>query len=238
MATLIQLAPGLVVEHQPGTKSFGIRKGSEGIIWHTSEYLDFSYAQAMKCINDQRNGQPGSYNIHIYDGGAILAVPYLEASGGINPFSPAWAPESWLKNFLSPAAFADPAAYNLQVVFTGKTADIVAGKMPINMWETAAKITKWFEASAWGKDNCVMSAHEDYQTNRSDPGEGTIDKILQYYQKLTAPTVPAPVVVKTYTQVELDAAVAAAKAPLNEQIAALNGRIKIKDSYVSNYPVG
>lgn len=233
----ITLAPGLVVEYYPGTKTFGKRKGHEGIIWHTSEYPDFSRASAERCIRDQINGQPGSYNIHIFDGGAFLAVPYLEASGGINPFSPYWKPETWMKSFLSPAAWGDPAAYLMQVVFTGRAHDIEAGKMPDNMWQTAAKITKWFEASSWGKDNAVMLGHKNFQTNRYDPGKGTIEKIIQVYQKLTAPTVPEPTPVKTYTQAEMDAVTAQLK-DANGTIAKLKNRITVKDTYIKSYPVG
>lgn len=235
MAT-IELMPGLVVEHKPGTKTFGQRKGHEGIIFHTSEYGGFGRAYADACIRDQINGQPGSYNIHIFDGGAYLAVPYLEASGGINPFSTAWAPKDWLKSHLSPAAYADPAAYMLQVVFTGKTADIVAGKMPLNMWETAAKIVKWFEASAWGKDNAVLASHADFQTNRSDPGLGTVEKIIAHYLKLTAPTATPPP--RTYTQAELDLAVQDAKLLVYKEVASLKNRISMKDEYISNFPKG
>lgn len=179
-----------------GPASFGLRKGTEGIVWHTTEGSGFSRTAAVGTANWQKSN-PGSYNWIIYDGGLLLTVPYLEASGGLaTGLAPIWQPGRfpWLKEMLSPAAYADPNAYVLNVAFSGKTADIVAGKMPANMYETAARLTKWVEQQAWGKDDQVMMGHLHFQTNRSDPGAGTIEKILQVYGNLfnPAPTPPPP----------------------------------------------
>lgn len=177
-----------------GPATFGKRKGTEGIIWHTTEATGFSRAHAVGTANWQKTN-PGSYNWIIYDGGLLLTVPYLEASGGTNPASDAWAPGRypWLKSLLSPAAYADPNAYLLNVAFSGRTADILAGKMPDNMYVTAARLTKWVEDQPWAKDNAVFSGHLHWQRNRSDPGQPTIDRILAEYAKLyNPPTVPVP----------------------------------------------
>jgi hypothetical protein len=176
-----------------GPRSFGARKGTVGIIWHTTEATGFTRAAAVGTANWQKTN-PGSYNWIIYDGGLLLTVPYLEASGGVNPASASWAPERfpWLKTMLPFAAYADPNAYQLNVAFSGRTADILAGRMPPNMYETAARLTKWVEEQAWGADNLVFSGHLHWQSNRSDPGQPTIDRILSDYARLfTAPT-PAP----------------------------------------------
>ncbi len=177
-----------------GPATFGARKGTEGIIWHTTEAAGFSRSAAVSTAEWQKSN-PGSYNWIIYDGGLLLTVPYLEASGGVNPASPAWAPERypWLKQMLSPAAYADPNAYLLNVAFSGRTADILAGKMPPNMYETAARLTKWVEEQAWGKDDQVFSGHLHWQSNRSDPGQPTIDRILSEYARLfSTPATPPP----------------------------------------------
>lgn len=177
-----------------GPATFGARKGTEGIIWHTTEASGFSRAAAVGTAEWQKSN-PGSYNWIIYDGGLLLTVAYLEASGGVNPASPAWAPGRypWLRSMLSPAAYADPNAYLLNVAFSGRTADILAGKMPPNMYETAARLTKWVEEQAWGADNQVFSGHMHWQSNRSDPGQPTIDRILAEYARLfTTPATPPP----------------------------------------------
>ena len=175
-----------------GPRSFGVRKGHEGIIWHTTEGSGPSRAAAVATAQWQKSN-PGSYNFIIYDGGILLTVPYLEASGGVNPASPAWAPEryAWLKAMHSAAAYADPNAYLMNVAFSGKAADLKAGLYPANMIDTAARLIIWFEGTAWGKDNSVHSAHSDWQSNRSDPGSGVITKILARYEQLKAPA-PAP----------------------------------------------
>lgn len=177
-----------------GPATFGARKGTEGIIWHTTEASGFSRAAAVGTAEWQKSN-PGSYNWIIYDGGLLLTVPFLEASGGLNPASASWAPSRfpWLKQMLSPAAYADPNAYLLNVAFSGRTADILAGKMPPNMYETAARLTKWVEEQAWGKDDAIFSGHFHWQSNRSDPGQATIDRILSEYARLfQAPATPPP----------------------------------------------
>lgn len=184
-----------------GPDTFGARKGTAGIIWHTTEAPGFTRAAAVGTAEWQKSN-PGSYNWIIYDansagskGGLLLTVPFLEASGGVNPASPAWAPERfpWLKSMLPAAAYADPNLYQLNVAFSGRTADILAGRMPPNMYETAARLTKWVEEQAWGADNLVFSGHLNWQSNRSDPGQPTIDRILAEYARLfQAPPAPPP----------------------------------------------
>jgi hypothetical protein len=171
-----------------GPKSFGPRKGSEGNIWHTTEGTGPSRTAAVATATWQKTN-PGSYNFIIYDGGVLLTVPYLEASGGVNPASPAWAPERfpWLKEFHSPAAYADPNAYLMNIAFSGKAADLAAGKYPANMIDTAARLIIWFEGTAWGKDDSVHSGHNNWQSNRSDPGSGVITKILTRYSEIKSP---------------------------------------------------
>ena len=164
-----------------------------GIIWHTTEAAGFTRAHATGTATWQRTN-PGSYNWIIYDGGLLLTVPYLEASGGINPASASYHPERypWLKELLG-KAYSDPNKYLLNVAFSGRTADMLAGKVPPNMYTTAAKLARWVEQQAWGADNQVFSGHMHWQTNRSDPGQATIDRILSEYHRLySAPAKPPP----------------------------------------------
>ena len=181
-----------------GPQSFGARKGHEGIIWHTTEGSGPSRAAAVATAEWQKTN-PGSYNFIVYDGGILLTVPHLVASGGVNPASSAWAPAPWLKDHLTPAAFADPNAYLMNVAFSGKAADLAAGKYPANMIDTAARLVIWFE-DGFGKDNAVMCSHADWQSNRSDPGAGVVDRILARYTELRTP--PAPIDYKALFEAE------------------------------------
>lgn len=177
-----------------GPTAFGMRKGHEGIIWHTTEAAGTNRSAAVGTANWQKTN-PGSYNFIIYDGGVLLTVPYMEASGGVNPASSAWAPGRfpWLKQLLTPAAYVDPNAYLMNIAFSGKAAELAAGNYPANMIDTAARLVIWFEASAWGKDNAVMSSHANWQSNRSDPGAGVVDRILARYEAIKNPPAPVPV---------------------------------------------
>ena len=208
-----------------GPATFGLRKGSEGIIWHTTEGSGPSRAAAVATADWQKTN-PGSYNFIIFDGGILLTVPYLEASGGVNPASTAWAPAAWLKTMLSPAAFADPNAYLMNVAFSGKAADLAAGKYPVNMIDTAARLVIWFENAAFGKDNAVMCSHSDWQSNRTDPGSGVVDKILARYNAIKNPA-PAPTDYKALYEAELAKVATQTKviADLKTQLATANTKI-------------
>lgn len=159
-----------------GPAAFGLRKGTEGIIWHTTESADASRASAVATAEWQKT-HPGSYNFIIYDGGILLTVPYLEASGGVNPASAYWAPSRFpfLKVGLSAAAYADPNAYLFHVAFSGRTAVFRDQGMPANMVETARQLTAWAERAF----NRAMfhCGHMHWQTNRSDPSQKVLDLI-------------------------------------------------------------
>lgn len=166
-----------------GPAAFGPRKGTEGIVWHTTEAADASRASAVGTRNWQL-ANPGSYNWIIYDGGLLLTVPYLEASGGVNPASPAWAPSRYpfLRQNLSPAAYADPNAYLLNVAFSGKTAVFRDQGMPANMLDTAVRLTKWLEAQPWTRKPLLHCGHMHWQSNRSDPSQAVLDRIESLYR--------------------------------------------------------
>ena len=151
-----------------GPASFGRRKGTEGIIWHTTEAAGTSRAAAVATAEWQKRN-PGSYNFIIYDTGVLLTVPYLEASGGVNPASVAWDPSRYpqLRQELSAAAYADPNAYLLNVAFSGRTAVFRDQGLPLSMEATAKRLIAWAEAT-FGRP-MVHSGHYMWQTNRSDP---------------------------------------------------------------------
>ena len=158
-----------------GPATFGRRKGTEGFIWHTTEAAGTSRADAIGTAEWQKRN-PGSYNFIIHDSGILLTVPFLEASGGVNPFSASWAPYRYpaLQRELSPAAFADPNAYLLNVAFSGKTAVFRDQGMPQSMVDTARSLVEWAEGQ-WGP--MFHCGHFQWQTNRSDPSQRVLDLI-------------------------------------------------------------
>lgn len=169
-----------------GPPSYGPRKGTEGVVWHSTEGADTSRAAAVATARWQATpgATTGSYNWIIYDGGLLLTVPYLEASGGLaTGVAPYWQPGryTFLKANLSSAAYADPNAYLLNVAFSGKAASFRDGKMPQNMIETAVALTRWVEAQNWSTRPLVHSGHLNWQTNRSDPSQLVLNQIAALY---------------------------------------------------------
>jgi hypothetical protein len=185
-----------------GPRAYGLRKGTEMVVLHTTEGAGPTRANALATIKAQSPGGSlyaggGSYHWVIYDGGAILTVPYLESAGSLTanhtpPPNGVWAPKAWVKGVLSAAAEADTNAYIMAICFSGKAADLAAGKYPVNMLDTAARLIRWIEQQTWAPDNINVGAHADFQTNRSDPGAGVVDKVLARYAAIFNPP-PAPV---------------------------------------------
>ena len=169
-----------------GPATFGRRRGTEGFTWNTTEAADASRASAIGTADYQKRN-PGSYNFIIFDGGILLTVPYLEASGGVNPFSTAWAPQRYpeLKQKLSAAAYADPNAYLMNVAFSGKTAVFRDRGMPQNMVDTARRLVAWAETT-FGRP-MVHTSHAMWQTNRTDPGT----RVMQLINPVTLPDTSA-----------------------------------------------
>lgn len=229
---------------EPRPATFGPRKGSEGIVWHTTEAAGTKRTDAVATATWQRTN-PGSYNWIVYDpmslgslGGALLTVPYLEASGGLGTDPTTFRRAPWLSSLLSAACMADPNAYLLNVAFSGRTADLVANLTRadvVRMIDVAARLTIWVEAQAWGADNQVFSGHMDWQSNRSDPGQPIIDAILRRYAILKAPPVtppPAPDYQALYS------AELAKVSDLTAKLTAARARIAAKDAHIDKYPRG
>jgi hypothetical protein len=177
-----------------GPASFGRRRGTEGFIWHTTEGADASRGSALATARWQLTN-PGSYSWIIYDGGLLLTVPYLEASGGVNPASTSWAPERYpfLKANLSLSAYADPNAFLINVAFSGKTALFRDKGIPANMIETAQRLVEWVEAQDWSARKLVHSGHLHWQRNRSDPSEKVLALITGEDPIMSRPWLPRTV---------------------------------------------
>jgi hypothetical protein len=180
-----------------GPPAYGPRKGTEMVVFHTTEGSGPSRESALGTIKLQSPGGSlyaggGSYHWYIYDGGLIQCVGYTDSAGSLTanhtpPPAGVWAPKDWVKGFLSPAAQADTNAYVIAVAFSGKAADLAAGKYPASMIDTAARLVRWIEQQSWAPDNIPVAGHADFQTNRSDPGAGVVDKILARYAELYNP---------------------------------------------------
>lgn len=172
-----------------GPKSFGLRGTvgeCDGIIWHTTEGGGTSREAALATARFQLT-HAGSYNFIIYDGGLLLTVPYLEASGGTNPYSDSWAPERYpfLKENLPTRAYSDPNKWQMNVSFSGRTSEFRKGLMPANMIDTAARLTLWTQEQEWGASRIVHSGHMHWQTNRSDPSEYVLALIKEKVKELS-----------------------------------------------------
>lgn len=167
-----------------GPTSYGLRGAHgecDGIIFHTTEGGGVSRESALATAKWQATPgkTTGSYNFIIYDGGILLTVPYLEASGGVNPGSTAWAPErfSFLKTQLPSRAYLNPNEFQMNVAFSGRAAEFAKGNMPDNMITTAAQLVLWAQEQDWSSSLLVISGHQHWQTNRSDPSTPVLNKI-------------------------------------------------------------
>lgn len=185
-----------------GPQSYGLRKGTEAVVLHTTEGSGPSRDAALATIKLQSPGGSlysggGSYHWVIYDGGAILSVPYLESAGSLTanhtpPPTGVWSPSAGVRENLSLAAQADTNAYIVAICFSGKAADLAAGAYPDNMIDTAARLIKWVEEQPWAPDDINVFAHADFQSNRTDPGPGVVDRVLLRYAELFMAPAPPP----------------------------------------------
>jgi hypothetical protein len=171
-----------------GPASFGGLHRLDMLIGHTGEEPGFSRDYAVKTTIWQRTN-PGSYNFRIYNaasagsrGGVLLTVPYLVASGGINPSSAYWAPGRFpfLERELARAGpcpvrgcagpYRNPTMHAGQISFTGRTADL-ATKAPANYVRDAERLIAWYDGLAIrGPAPLVLVMHGHWQRNRSDWG--------------------------------------------------------------------
>lgn len=193
-----------------GPPAYGPRKGTEMIVLHTAENAGPTRDNAIATIKAQSPGGSlyaggGSYHWYIYDKGLIQTVGFMDSAGSLtsdhtppSAISPrtgkpgVWAPKDWVKGFLSPAAEADTNAYIIAICFSGKAADLAAGSYPASMIDTAARLIRWIEQQPWAPDDMPVAGHRDFQTNRTDPGVGVVEKVLARYGALYLSPTPAP----------------------------------------------
>lgn len=180
-----------------GPPVYGVRKGTVGVCFHTTEAPGQTVADAISTARWQStdgNSKGGSYNFILGRDGAILTVPFLDIAGGINPTQNRHNRSTFpfLPGLIGEAAFRDPNAYLLQVALSGRTADFMANGYPAGMVDQAARIVLWAERSSWGADNLALVAHYQFSTQRSDPGTKFIQLVLDRYAQLVAEPAPAP----------------------------------------------
>ena len=185
-----------------GPRSYGARAfPTEGIVWHTTESKGTGRDAAVAVAKMQSPGGSlyaggGSYNWIIYDGGLLLTVPYLEASGGMGVNSTAWAPErhAFLRESLSASAYRDPNKYLLNVAFAGQAGMFAQGIIPDNMLDNAARLALWVEEQEWSVNKLLHSGHLHWQTNRSDPSHFVLNEIQKRITKMSTPDENLPYV--------------------------------------------
>lgn len=202
-----------------GPRAYGPRKGTEAVVLHTLENAGPSREQALSTIKLQSPGGSlyaggGSYHWVICSDGLILTVGYTDSAGSLtgdhtppSQISPitgkpgVWSLDENAKVALSPAAEAGTNAYVIAVAFSGKASVLsadVAAKKPyaLSMIDTAARLVRWIEQQDFAPNDIPVLDHEDFQTNRSDPGPGVNAAIILRYAELYLPVptpIPAPI---------------------------------------------
>ena len=196
-----------------GAPSFGIRPGTEQIITHTPENaggvgIDAAIAVA-RWQATAGNTSRGSYNGILGHRGSdnpascttedhwvmVRSVPWNRAAGGVttNRDPSVWAPgrHPWMKQMLSPAAYADVNAYAIQIALAGTAAWYNANGYPVGLLKSYARWVKTLEGAY--KFDAVMTEHRYWQLNRSDPGTtGFTAKMLDRYNAMFNAPAPAP----------------------------------------------
>ena len=195
-----------------GAPRYGIRPGTEQIIFHTPENaggvgIDAAIATA-RWQAGSGNTSGGSYNGIIAHRGTdnpascatedhwvmVRSVPWNQAAGGVstNRDPAIWQPGRypWMKQLLSAAAYADVNAYAIQISLCGTAAWYNANGYPAGLRKSLARWVLTLERAY--KFDAVLTEHRYWQTNRSDPGtRGLSAQVLEAYGRLTAPA-PTP----------------------------------------------
>ena len=201
-----------------GAPSFGARPGTEGIVFHTPENPDISLASAIAIAKWQgtaANTSRGSYHGIIAHDGAdspatcrteshwvmVRSVPWNLAAGSLttNRDPSVWAPgrHPWIKGTLSAAAYADPNAYLQAIAISGRTAWLVANGYAPALVTVLARWVRTLEAAY--KYDALLTEHRQWQLNRSDPGAGLAQKVLDRYTALFLQPAPEPAPTPTPT---------------------------------------
>jgi hypothetical protein len=182
-----------------GAPVYGTRPHTEHVIFHTTEGTDSSLAAGIataKWQGTSGNTSGGSYNFILTDEGPILTVPYKEIAGSVtlNRDPAIWQPgrHPWMKEALSPEAYEDVNAYCLAISVSGHAAKLRDYAHIDRIIDDAARLVLWAERSDWARDNLVVTGHFMWQTNRSDPTQWFIDRVMERYAQITGGTTQTP----------------------------------------------
>ena len=200
---------------QYGAPSYGpIGRPPAGIVFHTPENLDHTLEQAIAVARWQAtpaNTSGGSYHgILGYDasiGGMdnpdawvmVRSVRWDQAAGGISTVrtNPPWNPDRypWIRQLLTPEAFADPNRWLHQISLSGKARWYEANGYPSGLVTRVAEWVKLLEGAYNhnGTGDAILTLHRFWQTDRTDPGpENFTDLVLAEYQRLYGTPQPEP----------------------------------------------
>lgn len=201
----------LVFVDRYGAPDYGTRKGTKGIILHTTEGSGRTKAAALATAVWQAgtgNTSGGSYNYILgIDGDVVTAVRSVHpdhAAGGISTRRDSvWQPWQELYDFMGATAVADPNAWVCQIAIQGQVAWYEANGWPQAMVDAIAMLIKQLE-NRYSIPDIYVGAHYMFQTNRTDPGLKLIPLVIDSYirQFRSAPVpAPAPAPVNTLTTV-------------------------------------
>lgn len=221
----------LVFVDKYGAPDYGTRKGTKGIILHTTEGAGRTKAAALATAQWQAstgNTSGGSYNYLLgQDGDVVTAVRSVHpdhAAGGISTRRDSvWQPWAELTQFMGATAVGDPNGWVCQIAIQGQVSWFLANGYPKALVNAIAQLVKQLEAR-YGIPDIYLGAHYMFQTNRTDPGEPLIPLVIAEYNRLyrgsTAPApLPQPVnTMKTVTRFPAPGAtfrVGPAESPLN-----------------------
>lgn len=198
-----------------GAWDYGPRKGTEAIVYHTSESGGWDIASAIACAtwqaNKASNVSGGSYNGLLgYDATLgppespdawrmVLSVPWGNSAGGLvgNHTLPDWHPERYpfLDASLSDAAMADTNAYIIQTCISGSTAALNAAKInkPLVYKAICVQLARWAkQLEGVFSFDALLAEHYHFQTDRSDAGPTLYTDVLAQYLLLYPPVPPVP----------------------------------------------
>lgn len=190
----------LVFVDSYGAPDYGVRKGTKGIILHTTEGSGRTKAAALATAQWQgssRNTSGGSYNYLLgQDGDVVTAVRSVHpdhAAGGISTRRDSiWQPWGELTEFMGATAVADPNAYVCQIAIQGQVSWFLANGYPTALVNAIAQLLKQLE-NRYGIPDIYVGAHYMFQTNRTDPGLPLIPLVIAEYNRLyNGSTTPAP----------------------------------------------
>lgn len=177
-----------------GAPDYGQRKGTTGIVLHTTEG-GTGKAGAIATAEWQAtsgNTSGGSYHFIVgVDGDVVTAVKTVKLgriAGSISTRRDSiWIADTndELKGALGEATVADPNSYLVAISVAGHTADFEKNGWPKPLVNGLARLVRRIERHY--DADFYLARHLQFQSNRSDPGESLKPLLLEAYHRIFDP---------------------------------------------------